>query len=146
MISKPGCGTNPQCSDDQQLLNHSFDAVHFPMYLSQRVPSVVRPEAVGDSGSADLIGYFLGPGNVQLYRYLSLRADEHGVSTKTDDFFFTIHSSFRGLCPVNASYVGFARCGPPVYAPLFALAALYREYGRGLYMSGETLPTRSSIY
>ncbi len=36
--------------------------------------------------------------------------------------------------------VGFTLGGPPVYAPLFALAMLYKKFGRGYFPRGERLP------
>jgi hypothetical protein len=131
--------------DHRKLVEHSFDLVHFPMYLDRRVPPLVRADVMDGAEGADLVAYFLDERGDHLYGYLSLVADEHGVSTNTDEFFATIHFAFQGMCPVTASYVGFARCGPPAYAPLFALATLYRQYGHGVYRPGQTRPTPSGL-
>jgi hypothetical protein len=131
--------------DHRKLVEHSFDLVHFPMYLDQRVPPLVRADVIDGAEGADLVAYFLDDRGEHLCGYLVLNADEHGVGTKTDEFFSTIHCASQRMCPVTASYVGFARCGPPVYAPLFALSVLYRQYGHGVYMPGERLPTPSEL-
>ncbi|KWR88895.1 hypothetical protein [Cupriavidus sp. IDO] len=126
--------------DDDALRRHSFDLVHFPMYLAQRVPPRVRVEIIGDHEHADLMGLYTNARQERSRKYAKLIADERGCVTKSDAFFHAVHAEFSAGAG-DLTYLGFSRAGPPVYAPLFALAILYRKYGRGLYRAGQILPT-----
>jgi hypothetical protein len=125
----------------EKLRRHSFDLVHFPMYLERKVPPRVRIETTTNyHDNSDLKGWFYDDQNAHRWKYASLVADDSGCVTNSDDFYRMVHDSF-GEHTDGLTYIGFTRCGPPVYAPLFALALLYQKYGRGLYMNGEMLPT-----
>ena len=126
--------------DDDALHRYSFDLVHFPMYLAQRVPPRVRVEIIEDPEPADLMGLYTDTCQERSWKYAKLIADEHGYVTKSDAFFQAVHAAFSAAAG-EWTYLGFSRAGPPVYAPLFALAILYRMYGRGLYQAGQVLPT-----
>lgn len=126
--------------DDAALRRHSFDLVHFPMYLAQRVAPRVRVEFVDDSVQADLMGLHADVCGVHTWKFAKLVADPEGIRTNGEAFFHAVHAAFaHGVG--EQSYLGFTRAGSPVYAPLFALAMLYRKYGRGLYEANQTLPT-----
>ncbi|WP_227458830.1 hypothetical protein [Cupriavidus pauculus] len=126
--------------DDDALRKHSFDLVHFPMYLAQRVPPRVRVEIIEDPAQADLMGLYADARGERSRKYAKLIADEHGCATRSDAFFHAVHAAFSAGAG-ELTYLGFSRAGPPVYAPLFALAIFYRKYGRGLYQAGQVLPT-----
>ena len=65
---------------------------------------------------------------------------DDGCPTDSDDFYRLVHAAFAGQAGA-LTYLGFERAGPPVHAPLFALALLYKRYGRGRYKAGDILPT-----
>ena len=122
------------------LQRHSFDLLLFPRYLQRNVPAHVRIEVVEDaSRSPQLMALFHDRGE-QATRFALLHADEDGVATDSDAFFHEVHAAFAAAAGPSR-YLGFPRFGPPPYAPLFALALLYRRYGRGLYLPGDVLPT-----
>jgi hypothetical protein len=127
--------------DEQLLIKHSFDLVHFPMYLKQRVAQRVRIVLTADGASADLMGFYTDDGGTRTTQYIKLVADEEGVVTAEDAFFHAVHAIFQSASTPPLKYIGFTRRGLPVYAPLFALAMLYSKYGRGLYEPGQVLPT-----
>ena len=125
---------------EQLLQQHSFDLLLFPRYLQRNVPAHVRIEVVEDaSRSPQLMALFHDRGE-QATRFALLHADEDGVATDSDAFFHEVHAAFAAAAGPSR-YLGFPRFGPPPYAPLFALALLYRRYGRGLYLPGDVLPT-----
>lgn len=126
--------------DEEALRKYSFDLVHFPMYLDRSVAPRVRVEITAGHEQADLMGLYRDDQEVKCWKYVKLIADENGCVTKSDEFFHTVHATFAGSAG-GSTYVGFTRAGLPVYAPLFALAMLYRKYGRGLYEVGQVLPT-----
>lgn len=124
-----------------ELKKYSFDLVHFPMYLSQKVAPRVRIEVTDDRrGDHDLMACYEGGQHTRTWKYASLIADENGCATGSDDFYHMVHKSF-GAHADGLIYIGFTRGGSPVYAPLFALAILYKKYGRGIYKEGNAMPT-----
>lgn len=127
--------------DEELLIKHSFDLVHFPMYLKQRVAPRVRIVLVANPKGADLMGFYTDEGGDRTTQYVKLVADDAGIVTAGDEFFHAVHTVFQSVSTPSLKYIGFTRLGLPVYAPLFALAMLYSKYGRGLYEPGEVLPT-----
>jgi hypothetical protein len=127
--------------DEGALIRHSFDVVHFPMYLDRNGFTQVRFETTEDSGDGDVVGYFTDEAGSRAGVYVKLIKDPDGVSVTTDQFFYSLHDLFQKICAPGHTYIGFTRLGKPVYAPLFALALLYKKYGRGLYEPGDVLPT-----
>ena len=137
---------------EAQLLEHSYDLVLFPRYLAKFAPRVRIEVLEHFGGEADLLALYDLHGQRQ-NRWARLHAEvasvdgatdvanAAGVATHSDAFYDAVHAAFAASVP-QASYLGFTRCGRPPYAPLFALALLYRRYGRGLYRAGERLPTR----
>jgi len=77
---------------------------------------------------------------VHTWKFAELVDDPEGIHTTGEAFFHAVHAAFSEGAG-EASYFGITCVGPPVYAPLFALAMLYRKYGRGLYEANQTLPT-----
>ncbi|CAE6801633.1 hypothetical protein [Paraburkholderia domus] len=129
---------------EENLRRHSFDLVHFPTYLERKAPARIRIEITTDChDNSDLMGWFEDDQHTRRCKYASLVADDSGCLTDSDDFYRTVHDAF-GAHADALTYIVFTRCGPPVYAPLFALVLLYQKYGRGLYMNGEMLPTPCS--
>jgi hypothetical protein len=127
--------------DDAALIKHSFDLVHFPMYLKRHVAPCVSIEWCNSVIGADVVGYYTDTEQVRTSRYIKLVDDPNGVATGTDQFFNVVHGAFQSMSTPLCKYIGFARCGPPVFAPLFALTMLYKKYGMGWYPPGEVLPT-----
>lgn len=124
-----------------ELKKHSFDLVHFLMYLSQKVAPHARMEVIDDHrGDHDLMACYEGGQHPRTWKYASLIADENGCATGRDDFYHMVHTAF-GAHADGLTYIGFTRGGPPVYAPLFALAILYKQYGKGIYKACDVLPT-----
>lgn len=117
--------------DEEALIRHSFDLVHFPMYLNRNGFTTVRFEATADLNAGDVIGYFSDEAGSRAGLYVKLIPDPDGVSVTTDQFFHSLHDLFLNMAASGQTYVGFTRLGTPVYAPLFALAMLYKKYGRG---------------
>ncbi|MFL9905309.1 hypothetical protein [Paraburkholderia sp. RL17-337-BIB-A] len=125
----------------EELTKHSFDLVHFPMYLDRHVPPRVRIEITDDyRDDIDLTGLYENDQNARCWKYVSLIADDNGCPTDSDEFYRMVHGAF-GAHADGLTYIGFRRGGPPVYAPLFALAMLYQKYGCGIFLAGEMLPT-----
>lgn len=127
--------------DEAALVKHSFDLIHFPMYLKRNVAPTVRIEWCTNAEDADLVGFYADNGHNRTSQYVKLVADPDGIATGSDGFFSSVHTEFQSLNTASVTYIGFSRCGPPVYAPLFALAMQYKKYGRGLYGPGQVLPT-----
>ncbi|WP_157991670.1 hypothetical protein [Caldimonas tepidiphila] len=128
-------------ADDEALKKHSFDLIHFPLYLQRSVAPRVRIKLTEEAGRGDLVGFFIDAEERRSSRHVVLVADPEGVPTSEDRFFQAVHEAFHSACPPAATYIGFTRSAPPVYSPLFALAMLYKKYGRGIYRPGEALPT-----
>ena len=134
-------GTTVADVGDAALRTHSFDLVHFPSYLRRKVAPRVRVGINNDwLDDSDLVGFFEDDHQARNWRYMSLVADEAGCLTDSDDFYRMVHAAFVANAG-GSRYIGFARCGTPPDAPLFALAIMYNRYGRGLYKVGEVLPT-----
>lgn len=127
--------------DEEALKHYSFDLVHFPMYLERNGFTKVRFEVTADSNAGDVVGYYTDEAGDRAGVYVKLFNDSNGVSVTTDQFFHSLHDLFQKNCASAHTYIGFTRIGKPVYAPLFALALLYKKYGRGLYEPGNVLPT-----
>jgi len=127
--------------NEAALKRHSFDLVHFPMCVDRNGFTHVRFENVTDFDEADVVGFHIGDEASRETMYVKLVADSKGVPVHTDQFFHDLHDFFQQACPPSDRYIGFTRCGRPVYAPLFALSRLYKKYGRGLYEPGNVLPT-----
>ena len=131
----------PRPLTEQELARHSYDLSLFPLYLirkmATRVRVVVSPNCKDDP---DLMAAFEDSKSNQHNLYAHLKADERGVVTDSDDLYRAIHAAFEAEAG-DFRYIGFTRFGTPPYAPLFALALLYRKYGRGLYKAGDMLPT-----
>lgn len=137
-------GTTVAQVGEAALRTHSFDLVHFPSYLARKVAPRVRFEITDDwLNESDLVGFFEDDHQARRWKYVSIVADEAGCTTDSDDFYRMIHAAFVAYAP-GLRYLGFARCGRPPDAPLFALAVMYNRYGRGLYKVGEMLPTPCS--
>lgn len=127
--------------NETSLERHSFDLVHFPMCVDRNGYTCVRFTVVTDFDIADVVGYYIDTEGNRAKIYVKLVADPVGVSVHTDQFFHDLHGVFQNACLPSHRYIGFTRCGKPMYAPLFALAMLYKKYGRGLYGPGNALPT-----
>ena len=127
--------------DEDALIRHSFDLVHFPMYLNRNGFTSVRFEVTTKLDAGDVIGYYTDGAGSRVGVYVKLITDPDGVSVTTDQFFHSLHDFFQKICAPGRMYLGFTRLGTPVYAPLFALALLYKKYGCGLYEPGDVLPT-----
>ena len=147
-LSLPLHGNRPPLTEEQ-LHRHSYDLSLFPLYLSRKTPARVRVEiTTSHQNDPDLMALYdsdsdsdsdsEAPGAGRLFA--RLLADEQGVLTDSDDLYRAIHAAFAGHASAGR-YIGFTRYGRPPYAPLFALALLYRKYGRGLYLAGDMLPT-----
>lgn len=127
--------------NEEALRKHSFDLVHFKLYLERKVPPRVRIEITTNyHDDSDLRGWFEDSQHARRWKYASLVADDNGCVTDSDDFYRMVHSAFAAHAD-DLTYIGFNRSGPPVYAPLFALALLYQKYGCGIFLAGELLPT-----
>ena len=138
-LSVPLHGTRPLT--EQELIHHSYDLSLFPLYLTRKMAARVRVDvSSGNKNGPDLMAVFEDSSSSQHRLYAHLKADEQGVVTDSDDLYRAIHAAFESHAG-NAQYIGFTRYGTPPYAPLFALALLYRKYGRGLYEAGAMLPT-----
>ena len=132
-------GTGQEAFSEQQLQANSYDLLLFPSYLRRKIAPRVRVEIVaGPQGDPDLMGCYEERGE-QRHSFAFLRADEGGVETDSDALYEAVHAAFAAYRP-QAQYLGFARYGRPPVAPLFALALMYRRYGRGLYRAGAFLP------
>ena len=105
---------------------------------TRRSPSACRYLCSGPQGDPDLTGCYEESGE-QRHSFAFLRPDEGGVETDSDALYEAVHAAFAAHLP-QAQYLGFARYGRPPVAPLFALALMYRRYGRGLYRAGAFLP------
>ena len=139
-ISIPVSGKSGKVSEEE-LKRYSFDLVHFPMYLSQRVAPRVRIEITDDHrGDHDLMACYEDGQHTRTWKYASLIADDDGCLTGSVDFYRMVHEAF-GAHADGLTYIGFTRGGLPVYAPLFVLAMLYKKYGKGIYKAGQSLPT-----
>ena len=88
-----------------------------------------------------LLGLYAHADGTEQRKVAFLRADPEGVVADSDDFYYAVHAAFAAQADDATSYLGFSRHGRPPYAPLFALALLYRKFGRGLFKAGELLPT-----
>lgn len=132
-------GSGREQFSEQQLQTHSYDLLLFPLYLQRNMAPRVRVEVVSDSKAApDLMALYDDEGQEQT-RFAFLRPDEAGVQTDSDALYAAVHAAFVAALP-QARYLGFTRHGRPPVAPLFALALMYRRYGRGLYLDGATRP------
>ncbi|CAN0620233.1 conserved protein of unknown function [Burkholderia multivorans] len=139
-VSIPVSGSGGKVSEED-LKKYSFDLVHFPMYLSRKVAPRVHIEVTDDHrGDHDLMACYEDGQRVRTWKYASLSADDNGCLTDSDDFYHMVHGAF-GAHADGLTYIGFTRCGRPVYAPVFALAMLYKKFGKGIYKAGELLPT-----
>lgn len=120
---------------------HSLDLTLFPRYLQLRVAPRVRVLVTpGRRHDSSLLALYEDEGGQsEENRFATLQADDAGVPTDSDDFYRAVHAAFAAQAGSDR-YIGFTRFGPPPYAPLFALAILYKKYGRGLYRDGELLP------
>lgn len=128
-------------STEQDIIRHSFDLGLFPRYLIDNMAERVSVKVItGNSKDADVMALFEDAQSDQHRLLAKLKADKQGVLTDSDDLYRAIHSAFEAHA-VGMRYIGFTRYGRPPYAPLFALALLYRKYGRGLYKAGDMLPT-----
>ena len=132
-------GSGRELFSEQQLQAHSYDLLLFPTYLQRKLAPRVRVEVVDSpQGYPDVMGWY-EEGGQQLQRFAFLRPDAGGVETDSDALYDAVHAAFAAHLP-QARYLGFARCGRPPVAPLFALALMYQRYGRGLYPAGAYLP------
>lgn len=141
-VSLPLHGHRPPLTEEQ-LHRHSYDLSLFPLYLSRKTPPRVRVQITAShQNDPDLMALYdsdsEAPGAVKLFA--RLQADAQGVLTDSDALYHAIHAAFAAHAGAGR-YIGFTRYGRPPYAPLFALALLYRKYGRGLYLAGDMLPT-----
>lgn len=127
--------------NEAALVKHSFDLVYFPMYLKRNVAPMVRIEWCTNAQDADLMGFYVNDAHNRTSRFVKLVANPDGIATDSDGFFSAVHTVFQSVSTPSVIYIGFTRCGPPVFAPLFALAMQYKKYGRGLYEPGQVLPT-----
>ena len=126
---------------DEALVRHSFDLVHFPMYLAQKVPTRVRVEVTQDGRpESDLFVVYEDKHATRSHKFVTLVADDGGCLTGSDAFYHLVHEACRAHRG-DSTYIGFTRCGRPVFAPLFALSMLYRKFGRGIHLDGDVLPT-----
>lgn len=140
-LSIPVSGRGSSFSEEE-LHRYSFDLSIFPLYLARSVAPRVRI-IVSDRQLQDpaLLGWYTSADDKEQQKVAFLRADEQGVVTDSDDFYYAVHAAFAAQADDAASYLGFTRHGRPPYAPLFALALLYQKFGRGLFKAGELLPT-----
>lgn len=83
--------------DEGALIRHSFDVVHFPMYLDRNGFTRVRFETTEVSDAGDLIGYFTDEARSRVGVYVKLITDPDGVSVTTDQFFLDLHDLFQKL-------------------------------------------------
>jgi hypothetical protein len=126
---------------EEALARHSFDLVHFPMYLAQMVPTRVRVEVTQDKRpESDLMVFYEDKHVTRSRKFATLVADDEGCLTGSDAFYHLVHEACRARRD-DSTYIGFTRYGRPVYAPLFALSLLYRRFGRGIHLDGDVLPT-----
>ena len=132
---------------EQDLRQHSYDLILFPRYLQRlavprvRVEMSSQPRGKTPQMGPDLMALYAGQGQEQR-QFAYLRPDDQGVLVDSDAFYEVVHAAFDARAQqAGGRYVGFARYGTPPFAPLFALALLYRQFGRGLYLAGAMLPT-----
>jgi len=130
---------------DEQLHRYSFDLSIFPLFLARRVAPRVRI-IVSERQLQDpaLLGFYANADGSEQQKVAFLRADDSsaaGVLTDSDDFYYAVHAAFAAHADDGMNYLGFTRHGRPPYAPLFALALLYQKFGKGLFKTGELLPT-----
>lgn len=121
---------------------YSFDLGLFPRYLERAAPRVRIhvSERKLEQQFLSLQGLYAGEGDKGIRKVAFLQPDAEGVVTDSDDFYHAVHAAFAAQAG-DAQYLGFTRNGKPPYAPLFALAMVYKKFGRGLYQAGELLPT-----
>lgn len=138
-LSRPVRGG--QGSTEEERIRHSYDLILFPRYLQDNMAERVSVKVVtGKSNNGDVMARYEDAESNPHWLIAQLKADEQGVLTDSDDLYRAIHAAFEAHAG-DSKYIGFTRCGPAPYAPLFALALLYQKYGRGLYKAGDMLPT-----
>lgn len=127
---------------EEEFHRYSFDIGLFPRYLERAAPRVhiLISERKLEQQFPSLQGLYAHEGGAETCKVAFLQPDAEGVVTDSDDFYDAAHAAFAAQAG-DAQYLGFTRNGKPPYAPLFALAMVYRKFGRGLYQAGELLPT-----
>lgn len=132
-------GTCPPFNEEDRY-RHSFDLTLFPRYLERVPPRVRIVVSKRQLQHPSLLGLYEQEDEATSSQVAFLLADPQGVETDSDAFYGAVHAAFAAQAGAGR-YVGFTRHGRPPYAPLFALALLYKKYGRGLYLDGDFLPT-----
>ena len=120
---------------------HSFDLTAFPLVLAREVaPRVkIRMQSRFDADSK-LRGLFKSSdGTVRWLHYAALDADEAGILTDSDEFYYSVHAAFHEHSG-DSSYIGFAHAVIPPFSPLMVLGIMYNTYGRGIFPNGELRP------
>jgi hypothetical protein len=80
--------------NEEALRRHSFDLVHFKLYLERKVPPRVRVEITTDChDDSDLRGWFEDSQHTRGWKYASLIANDTGCLTDSDDFYRMVHSA-----------------------------------------------------
>lgn len=138
--SIPVYGREPPFTEEA-LHRHSFDLGLFPRYLESAAPRVHIVISERELQHPSLWGLYADAEGKEHSKTAFLQADEQGILTDSDAFYHAVHAAFTAQAG-EAQYIGFTRLGRPPYAPLFALAMLYKKFGRGLYKAGDLLPTR----